>query len=138
MSCLLELCGLFAKRIMWSIISDSISLLVCQDSGPHMSARPLRDEIKIGVPTCPKSSQCSCVSLTPSICISVIPPLGKDSMKDSIKSHWKSQCKHSLYTHCKSGQYKLIMCHCTNFISFFSCRLHFWFFYRFGISILEY
>ena len=81
MSCLFELCGLFAKRIMWSIISGSISLLVCQDSCPHMSAGPLRDEITSGVPTCPESSQCSCVSLTPSSWISVIPPLGKESMK---------------------------------------------------------
>ena len=32
-----------------------------------MSAGPLRDEIASGVPTFPESSQCSCVSLTPSI-----------------------------------------------------------------------
>ena len=43
-------------------------LSVCQDSGPHMSVGPLRDEIASGVPTCPESSQCSCVSLTPSYC----------------------------------------------------------------------
>ena len=43
-------------------------LSVCQDSGPHMSVGPLRDEITSGVPTCPESSQCSCVSLTPSCC----------------------------------------------------------------------
>ena len=66
---------------------DSIILLVCQDSGPHMSVGPLRDDITSGVPTCPKSSQCSCVSLTPSSCISVIPPSRKESMKDSIKIH---------------------------------------------------
>ena len=45
-----------------------MSLSVCQDSGPHMSVGPLRDEITSGVPTCPESSQCSCVSLTPSCC----------------------------------------------------------------------
>ena len=142
MSCLFEFCGLFAKRIMWSIISNSISLLVCQDSGPHMSARPLRDEIISGVATCPESSRCSCVSLTPSSCIGVIPTSGKESMKESIKSHWKSQWKViervNVNTHCKSGQYKLIMCHCINFISFFSSRIHLWFLYRFGISISEY
>ena len=33
-----------------------------------MSVGPLRDEITSGVPTCPKSSQCGCVSLTPSCC----------------------------------------------------------------------
>ena len=129
MSCLFEFCGLFSKRIMWSIISDSISLLVCQDSGPHMSVGPLRDEITSGVPTCPESSQCSCVSLTPSSCISVIPPLGKESIKSHWKSQWKSQLKFierfNVNTHCKSDQYKLIMCHCINFISIFSCRLHF-------------
>jgi len=43
-------------------------LSFCQDSGPHMFVGPLRDEITSGVPTCPKSSQCSCVSLTPSCC----------------------------------------------------------------------
>ena len=69
------------------VMSDSISLSVCQDSSPHMSTRPLRDEITSGVPTCLESSQCSCVSFTPSSCISVIPPSGKESMKDSIKSH---------------------------------------------------
>ena len=58
-----ELCGLFSKRIMWSIISDSISLLVCQDLGPHMSTGPLRDEITSGVPTFPESSQCSTCSV---------------------------------------------------------------------------
>ena len=42
---------------------DSISLSVCQDSGPHMSAGPLRDEITSGVPTCPESSQCSTCSV---------------------------------------------------------------------------
>ena len=68
MSCLFEFCGLFAKRIMWSIISDSISLLVCEDSGPHMSAGPLRDEITSGVPTFHESNQYNCVSLTPSSC----------------------------------------------------------------------
>ena len=50
------------------IMYDSISLSVCQDSGPHMSTGPLRDEITSGFPTCPESSQCSCVSLTPSSC----------------------------------------------------------------------
>ena len=53
---------------LWSIMSDSISLSVCQDSGPHMSVGPLRDEITSGAPTCPESSQYSCVSLTPSSC----------------------------------------------------------------------
>ena len=42
---------------------DSISLSVCQDLGPHMSAGPLRDEITSGVPTFPESSQCSTSSV---------------------------------------------------------------------------
>ena len=42
---------------------DSISLSVCQDSGPHMSAGPLRDEITSGVPTFPESNQCSTCSV---------------------------------------------------------------------------
>ena len=125
-----------------SIMYDSYILSVFQDSGPHMSVEPPGDEITSGVPTCPESSQCSYVSLTPSRCISVIPPSGKESIKESIKIHWKSQLKViervNVNTHCKLGQYKLIMCHCINFISFFSCKLHFWFLYRFGISILEY
>ena len=39
-----------------SVMFDSISLLVFQDSGPHMSTGPLRDEITSGVPTCLESS----------------------------------------------------------------------------------
>ena len=76
-----------SKRPRSSIMPNSMILSVCQDSGPHMSAGPLRDEITIGVPTFPESSQCNCVSLRPSSCISVIPPSGKESMKESIKSH---------------------------------------------------
>ena len=45
-----------SKRPRSSIMSDSISLLVFQDSGPHMSAGPLRDEITSGVPTFTESS----------------------------------------------------------------------------------
>ena len=50
------------------IMSDFISLLFFQDSGSHMSVGPLRDKITSGVPTFPESSQCGCVSLTPSSC----------------------------------------------------------------------
>ena len=56
------------KVKLWSIMSDSISLSVFQDSGPHMSVGPLRNKITSGVHTFPESSQCSCVSLTPSSC----------------------------------------------------------------------
>ena len=60
------------KVKLWSIMSNSISLSLCQDSGPHMSARPLRDEITSGFPTSPEYIQCSCVSLTPSSCDSLV------------------------------------------------------------------
>ena len=56
------------KVKLWSIMSNFISLSVCQDSGPHIFAGPLRDKITSGVPTYPESSQYSCVSLTPSSC----------------------------------------------------------------------
>ena len=35
---------------VFSVMSDSISLSICQDSGPHMSIGPLRDEITSGAP----------------------------------------------------------------------------------------
>ena len=44
------------KVKLWSIMSDSISLSICQGSGHHMSDGPLRDEITSGLPTCPESS----------------------------------------------------------------------------------
>ena len=37
-------------------VFTSIGFLVCQDLSPHMSAGPLRDEIKSGVPTFPESN----------------------------------------------------------------------------------
>ena len=49
------------KKQRSSIMSNSISLPVCQDSGSHMSVGPIRDEITSGVPTFRESSQCSCV-----------------------------------------------------------------------------
>ena len=64
--------------------------------------------------------------------ISVIPPLG-DVI--DVFGHVKVIERVNVNTHCKLGQYKLIMFYCTNFISFFSCRLHFSFLYRFGLSI---
>ena len=54
------------KRPRLSIMSDSISLSGCQDTGHHMSCRPLSDEITSGVPTFLESSKLNCVSLTPS------------------------------------------------------------------------
>ena len=68
-------------------------------------------------------------------CISVIPPLG-DVIDVFGNVNFIERV--NVNTHCKSGQYKLIMCYCTNFISFFSCTLHLWFLYQFGISSVEY
>ena len=45
-----------SKRPRSIIMFGSISLSVCQYSGPHMSTWLLRDEIISGVHTCPESS----------------------------------------------------------------------------------